>query len=267
MKHQMRDLEIRQASQMQTTKLKENMEQVKDALSLNIANNKQTSTEAEVQLKEVIKEKSEKKPVKFKTVQDFCDSLKSVEFASLREPWAEKHNSEIVGNWSDGDEPIMSPQPTYICPDYAKYILMDHIDKQRDIRNSNLNKITKDLVKGNWKVTNASIAFDKNGNLIDGQHRILACVNSGVGFKTFVSSGYEPETYRNIDRGASRNVQDDMEVEIGLSDILELKSKPSAKARLTKTISWLKALVVSKNRSIGKTSLGQGWPNSTQEQT
>ena len=55
------------------------------------------------------------------------------------------------------------------------------------------------LQSGNWQLTHQGIAFDKNGVLIDGQHRLWAIVEADVKAPLLVTRGVEPETQEAID--------------------------------------------------------------------
>lgn len=61
---------------------------------------------------------------------------------------------------------------------------------------------------GNWQLTGDSIKFDKHGTLVDGQHRLTACVESDTSFKTLVIYGLEPGTRNVIDTGKARSNSD-----------------------------------------------------------
>jgi hypothetical protein len=73
-----------------------------------------------------------------------------------------------------------------------------HPQKAKEIlttkNNINVRKINKALVAnyarqmiaGNWHFSWDCIAFDKDGNLLNGQHRLTACVKSNIPIKTFV---------------------------------------------------------------------------------
>lgn len=57
---------------------------------------------------------------------------------------------------------------------------------------------------GKGKATGDTIKFDVDGNLIDGQHRLQACVNTGVAFESYVVFGVDPEVFPMIDQGKSK---------------------------------------------------------------
>ena len=268
--YQVRDIEIRKASEMQS-KLKENMKEVKEALKKPIlpkeASIEDTSVKAETKLKEVIEKKTQKF---FKSIDELRANLESSKDWDVQrfnmDCYAEQHKTN-TDTYSLSDSIASTPLPVKIPTNYAKYILLNCIDKQREIRPANVRKLTKDMKEGKFDVNNHSIAFDKTGSLIDGQHRLLASVNAEKDLETLVVYNLPCESYTTIDRGASRNIKDDMEVEVGLSESLDLKGKPNSNARVAKVIAWLKAIVACRKRSLIKGSIGAGWVRPSQEVT
>lgn len=61
-----------------------------------------------------------------------------------------------------------------------------------------------DMLDGRWQYNGDAIRFDHTGRLIDGQHRLHACVEAGVPFETDVVTGLAPEAIRTIDIGRVR---------------------------------------------------------------
>lgn len=50
----------------------------------------------------------------------------------------------------------------------------------RNPRQSVIDSLTDDILNGRWQETHQGIAFDEHGNLIDGQHRLLAIIKAGL---------------------------------------------------------------------------------------
>lgn len=79
-------------------------------------------------------------------------------------------------------------------------------------RNVNFRTVRQPIVKKlagempHWDVNGESIKFDARGNLIDGQHRLLACIEANAPFTTVVFWGAERDV--NIDGGLKRTFID-----------------------------------------------------------
>lgn len=95
-----------------------------------------------------------------------------------------------------------------ITPEEAKEILSKSNINNRRIRLRYVDWLAKLIVEGQWMVTHQGIAFDKNGRLVDGQHRLLAISKSGKDTPILVTTNLEEESYNHIDIGAIRNRAD-----------------------------------------------------------
>lgn len=69
------------------------------------------------------------------------------------------------------------------------------------------------MLDDRWNLTGDAIRFDTAGNLMDGQHRLMACVNADVSFKTFVLYNVPEEARDTIDTNAIRTVGDTLTME------------------------------------------------------
>ena len=74
----------------------------------------------------------------------------------------------------------------------------------RGIRKFHAEAIARDMKAGRWQTNGDAIRLNGDGSLIDGQHRLLACVLSGVPFETVVISGLPSEVRATIDGNAKR---------------------------------------------------------------
>lgn len=84
------------------------------------------------------------------------------------------------------------------------------IQKQRNIRKLKahvVERYTQAMEKG-WKINGETIKFDLDGYLIDGQHRLQACVRSALAIETFVVRGLE--NCDGADSGVKRTAADVM---------------------------------------------------------
>lgn len=86
-------------------------------------------------------------------------------------------------------------------------IAVEWLKKNHQNRTVNKKKIerhAKAMKAGHWKITHQGIAFDVNGLLIDGQHRLEAIVLSGVTITMLVTSGLAPIARAALDTGDPR---------------------------------------------------------------
>lgn len=64
------------------------------------------------------------------------------------------------------------------------------------------------MAAGKWRVNGEAIKFDSNGNLLDGQHRLMAVIQSGETVRVLTVFGLEPEVFSTLDQGAKRSLKD-----------------------------------------------------------
>lgn len=98
-----------------------------------------------------------------------------------------------------------------ITPEMAEEMLKKNIGN-RKINQANVNRIAADMATGNYKLNGETIKISPNGEILDGQHRLLAAVKSGMTFKTYVVYNVERESIGTIDMGKGRSVADSLNV-------------------------------------------------------
>lgn len=96
-----------------------------------------------------------------------------------------------------------------ITPEIAAEFLLKKTDNYRTVTQSVVNMIAASITKGQWKINGATIRFAKDGRLLDGQHRLLAIIKSGIAVASFVIFGLEAESDITIDMdGQLRKLSD-----------------------------------------------------------
>lgn len=75
----------------------------------------------------------------------------------------------------------------------------------RNVIPSLVDRLARDMAAGRWKATHQGIAFDEDGRLVDGQHRIRAVIKSGVTVKIMVFRGITADQNLAVDCGAKRS--------------------------------------------------------------
>lgn len=98
-----------------------------------------------------------------------------------------------------------------ITPSKAKELLETNVSN-RSLRQTKVEQYAKDMKIGKWMHNGESIKISKTGKLLDGQHRLEACVLAGVAFKTDVSYGLDDGVFTTIDTGFIRQPSDALHV-------------------------------------------------------
>lgn len=91
---------------------------------------------------------------------------------------------------------------------------MSHLDRMgynRKIDQNRVNALARDMLHGAWGETYDIVAFNRDGALLNGQHRLMAVVQSGIGQTFVVGRGFDQESYQTADRQKTRNLKDDLE--------------------------------------------------------
>jgi hypothetical protein len=94
-----------------------------------------------------------------------------------------------------------------ITPEVATAILTRNVQNRR-IRTSTVTKYAKNMADGLWIFNGDTISFSSDGNLFDGQHRLLACVRSKKTIETIVVFGVDQSANPTKDTGLRRTGQD-----------------------------------------------------------
>lgn len=92
-----------------------------------------------------------------------------------------------------------------IAPEKAQ-VYLNKSGGNRNISQVVVDRYAKDMRDGNWKLNGVTIVFDVDGRLIDGHHRLHACIKAGVPFQTYVARGVGNDVFTTLDCGRHRNV-------------------------------------------------------------
>jgi len=112
-----------------------------------------------------------------------------------------------------------------VTPELARLWLKSNIGN-RNIKPLNVIKYAKDMRNGTWTTTHQGVAFDHDGLLADGQHRLMAIISADVAVDMLVTFGVDRG---NIDRLAPRSEVDDVKFS-GASPWIDAKCAAIANA-------------------------------------
>ena len=93
----------------------------------------------------------------------------------------------------------------FISPETATEMLASNTNN-RHMNHKLVSKYAEAMSRGRWLDTGEAIKFSEDGTLLDGQHRLAACVRSGVSVRMLVVSGIERPAQVVMDSGASRSL-------------------------------------------------------------
>lgn len=95
-----------------------------------------------------------------------------------------------------------------ITPKQARHTLDYFNTCNRHMRMSHAERLAKAITDGDFRLTHQGIAFNCDGTLYDGQHRLMAIVLAGKSVEMMVTRGLPVEARDAIDLGVKREISD-----------------------------------------------------------
>lgn len=115
------------------------------------------------------------------------------------------HFDYIFGEYVADKYPGVTVSIERITPSVARSMLGTNTHNRDTNR---FETISKALKNGEWSLNGASVIFSDDGVLLDGQHRLMACVKTGIAFDTIVVRGIGKQQQMTMDVGTKRKVAD-----------------------------------------------------------
>ena len=94
-----------------------------------------------------------------------------------------------------------------ISPQRAAELLQGNFDN-RKLDKAKVKQWASEMSQGRWRLTSQTIAIAADGRVVDGQHRLHACVDSGVTIQTAMVYDADPTTFGIVDVGKTRTGND-----------------------------------------------------------
>lgn len=101
----------------------------------------------------------------------------------------------------------MTTRVETITPEWAAKILAAH-DPNRNLRPAHVSRLARAIKDGQWMLTHQGVAFDREGRLLDGQHRLAAVVLAGKPVLMNVTTDADPASFAAVDSGLKRSAAD-----------------------------------------------------------
>lgn len=116
-------------------------------------------------------------------------------------------NSTNHNTANDNYQQVPTTSVRTITPDDAKRLLENNT-LNRSISDRTVNAIARDMKNGDWVLNGESIKISTAGRLLDGQHRLSACIRADVPFKTLIIEGLPESAMDTVDAGRKRTAGD-----------------------------------------------------------
>jgi len=113
--------------------------------------------------------------------------------------------SEVSKNKSS--EAIMRSSIETVTPEMAASYLANN-EGNRNVRTMRVKELSGIIQRGEWMVTHQGIAFSRDGRLLDGQHRLLACIDANMPIKIMVTRNVDPQAFSVLDLHGKRSFSD-----------------------------------------------------------
>lgn len=108
--------------------------------------------------------------------------------------------------------PSVHTERRLVTPEIAGQLLAKN-SKNRTVIKASLRKIEESIRRGEWVFNGEPIIIASSGRVLDGQHRLMACVNTGVSIDTNIVFGVDESVFETIDQGTSRTVGNVLDID------------------------------------------------------
>lgn len=137
---------------------------------------------------------------------------------------------------------VGAPQarPVTITPDMA-YAWLENPSfniMNRPVRQSDVNNWAAIMRRGEWQLNGDSIRISKTGKLLDGQHRLYACIEANTEFQAYLIEGLEDEVFDSIDVGKKRSASDMLKIHNKMAGIEPMKHEGLIMAAITTILEY-----------------------------
>jgi hypothetical protein len=101
--------------------------------------------------------------------------------------------------------PGITARIVFLSPALARNLIDSNSENQRNVSRINLDKVSGSIRNGSFALNGESMIVSDTGRMLDGQHRALAVMNTGIGVWTVLVEGVPDEHFATINSGKSRS--------------------------------------------------------------
>ena len=141
-----------------------------------------------------------------------------------------------------GATPKIEFEVVTLTPDQCASMLRADKTKNRQLSKDVVRAYARDMKAGNWEVNGEAVVLNGGSSILNGQHRLAACVEAGVPFTTAMIKGAPKEVFASFDQGYKRsfaNILDTLNVPYATTcgaitaSLYRLKAQDRVRGRLT----------------------------------
>jgi hypothetical protein len=123
---------------------------------------------------------------------------------------------------------IDRPEIILVTPELAKEILADYNPHNRPLNAAHVSHLVSEMDAGRWMFNGDPLRFSYDRRLLDGQHKLTACVKANMPITLLYVPNLDPKAFHTIDAGKKRSA----------GDTLAVLGKPNA-ARLASALRFV----------------------------
>lgn len=117
--------------------------------------------------------------------------------------------------WLCNNPPLDHAKKMLITPDMASVMMERNTDDEwhnRPHSSRGLKRYVTAMKRG-WRLTGEPIIFSRSGRLLNGQHRLMACIESTSPFECLVVFGIDDDAFKFMDIGITRTASHIFDIE------------------------------------------------------
>lgn len=114
--------------------------------------------------------------------------------------------------------PNLTVRTITLTPDLAK-TLLERNPRNRNISRTNLQLLVRAITNGEWTLNGEAVKVNTEGYILDGQHRCMAVVESGIAIETLLVEGLPDDTQDTMDQGKARSLADVLSIRGELNSV------------------------------------------------
>lgn len=117
--------------------------------------------------------------------------------------------------WLVQNPPADGAKRMMITPDMSEAMMERNTDEEWHNRPHSRRGLRRyvEAMKRGWKYTGEPIIFSKSGRLLNGQHRLMASIESGMAFECLVVFGIDDDAFKFMDIGIARTAAHVFDIE------------------------------------------------------